>query len=116
MSKNLILKEHIQGHLIASKESYQSLAEKIRVSPSTLFNWGAGGPVTLNEKNIHSLQILADEIDIDLPFLLFPLELAERLNVMQRIDSVMGLHLKNLWSELSREIRTMVRAEMLSKK
>lgn len=116
MVKNLVLQQHIRAHLALTKISYQTLAKKIGVSPSTLFSWGEGSPITLSDRNIRSLQILAEEVDIDLPFLLFSLDTAERFHATQKLDLVIAPHLKTLWSEFSKEIRLMVRNEIQAKK
>ncbi len=112
MFKKLILKEHIKAHLDSSKESFDELARKINASPSSLFNWSEGGAITLNDKNLKSLFLLAEEIEIDLPFLLFPVETAKRYRSSQKFNEIVSPHLQHFWTEITKEIRLLVKSEL----
>ena len=112
MFRNLVLKDHIRAHLKASNESFANLAQKIQTSPSSLFNWSEGGAITLSEKNLQSLLLLSEEIEIDLPFLLFPIESAKRYHATQKFNETINPHLQHFWIGITKEIRLLIKSEL----
>ena len=115
MTKNLVLKNHIRAHLESSNKSFDDLARKINASPSSLFNWSEGGAITLNDKNLKSLLLLAEEIEIDLPFLLFPIESAKRYRSTQNFTEIVSPHLQHFWADITKEIRLLIKNELQAK-
>lgn len=112
MVKKLILKDHLQAYKEVSKMGFNEIADKIGANHTSVHNWSQGFPITLNEKNIKSLSILANELDIDLPFLLFPIETAERYHSVQRFNEIISPHLQGLWMGLNKEIRELIKKEV----
>jgi hypothetical protein len=115
MSETIILKNHIKAHLEASNISFDELAKRIEASPSSLFNWSEGTSITLNAKNLNSLVLLSEEIEVDLPFLLFPIETAKRYRSAQKFNEIANPILQHLWSDITKEIRVIIKNEVQAK-
>ena len=115
MIKNLILKDRIKTHLGELNISFDVLAKKINASPSSLFNWSEGGAITLNDKNLKSLILLSELLEIDLPFLLFPIETAKRYRSSQKFNEVMNPLMQSIWTDITKEIRLLIKSELQNK-
>ena len=72
MAKYLRLAQNIRSHLEIKKLTYRNLSQRVKCTPSSLFAWGNGAPITLNEKNLDVIERIRIELGLpDIASLLF---------------------------------------------